>query len=42
MAADDPIDSNDTVTGRDANRRVEINIVPEWQMIAAAKSGRLK
>lgn len=42
MAADDPAATNESVAGRAANRRVEINIVPEWQMIDAAKSGRLK
>lgn len=42
MGSDDPLFDNESVANRAANRRVEVYIVPEWQMIDAAKSGRLK
>lgn len=38
----DPIESNDSMKGRAANRRIEIYVVPEWQMLDMAKSGKLK
>lgn len=42
MAADDPVEANDSFRGRAANRRAEIFIVPEWQMLDMARSGKLK
>jgi len=42
MGSDDPLFDNESVANRAANRRVEVYIVPEWQMIDAAKSGRIK
>lgn len=42
MGQDDPEVPNTSYAGRAANRRVEIYIVPEWQMLEMAKSGKLK
>lgn len=41
LGSSHPISSNDSLDGRNRNRRVEIYIVPEWQMVENAKSGRL-
>ncbi len=41
LGPDDPLVPNDSMENRSKNRRVEIYIVPEWQMIDSAKSGRL-
>lgn len=42
MGSDDPLFLNDSMSHRSANRRVEIIIVPEAQMIDTARSGKLK
>lgn len=42
MGQADPAAPNNSYSGRAANRRVEIYIVPEWQMLEMAKSGKLK
>jgi outer membrane protein OmpA-like peptidoglycan-associated protein len=38
---DEPRDSNNSIAGRNANRRVEIYIIPEKQTVEMAKSGKL-
>lgn len=42
LSSEDPEKPNNTVANRATNRRVEIYIVPEWQMVESAKSGKLK
>lgn len=42
MGMDDPVTDNGSVKKRSANRRVEIFIIPEWQMDQMARSGKLK
>lgn len=42
MGSVDPRVENNSITNRDLNRRVEIRIVPEWQMIETARAGKLK
>jgi len=37
-----PVKPNNTVANRAANRRLELYIVPQWQLIDQAKSGKLK
>lgn len=42
IAADIPVQDNRSIAGRAANRRAEIYIVPNWQMIDNARSGKLR
>lgn len=42
MGQDEPLADNNTLRGRASNRRVEIYIVPEKQMIQTARAGKLK
>ncbi len=42
MGCDIPVQDNRSIAGRAANRRAEIYIVPNWQMIDNAKSGKLR
>lgn len=42
LGADDPRVENNSISNRASNRRVEIFIIPEWQMIDTARSGKLK
>ncbi len=38
----EPVADNTTVAGRQANRRVEVYILPSKEMISAAENGTLK
>ncbi len=42
MGSADPRVDNNSIANRALNRRVEILIVPEWQMIETARAGKLK
>ncbi len=42
LATDSPVADNNSIASRAANRRVEIYIVPNWQMIETARSGKLR
>lgn len=42
LGREDPIMPNNSMRGRAANRRIEIYVVPEWQMLEMATSGKLK
>lgn len=42
LGQDDPLNDNGSMKKREANRRVEIYVVPEWQMEQMARSGKLK
>lgn len=42
MGSADPRVENNSIANRALNRRVEILIVPEWQMIETARAGKLK
>lgn len=42
MGKDDPVMPNNSIENRAANRRLELYIVPQWQLIDQAKSGKLK
>lgn len=42
MGQDDPVNDNGSVKKRAANRRVEIFVIPEWQMDQMARSGKLR
>ncbi len=42
VGKDDPVAPNNSIANRAANRRLEIYIVPQWQLIDQAKSGKLK
>lgn len=42
MGSADPRVENNSIANRALNRRVEILIIPEWQMIDTARAGKLK
>lgn len=42
MGKKSPAVANNSIAGRAANRRLKIYIVPQWQLIDQAKSGKLK
>lgn len=42
MGSADPRVDNNSIANRAINRRVEILIIPEWQMIETARAGKLK
>lgn len=42
MGQSDPVNDNGSMKKRDENRRVEIFIIPEWQMEQMARSGKLR
>lgn len=42
VGKDDPVKPNNSIANRAANRRLELYIVPQWQLIDQAKSGKLK
>lgn len=42
MGSSDPRVENNSIANRALNRRVEILIIPEWQMIDTARAGKLK
>lgn len=42
VGKEDPVVPNNSIVNRAANRRLEIYIVPQWQLIDQAKSGKLK
>lgn len=42
MGSADPRAENNSIANRALNRRVEILIVPEWQMVETARAGKLK
>ena len=42
VGKDDPVQPNNSIENRAANRRLELYIVPQWQLIDQAKSGKLK
>lgn len=42
VGKEDPVAPNNSIANRAANRRLELYIVPQWQLIDQAKSGKLK
>ena len=42
LGQDEPLKDNSSIANRNDNRRVEIYIIPEWQMIDNARAGKLK